>query len=346
MKAVLVGAAICLGGVVAAAAPETASAPAAPAAAAQAYERNIALGESLGGEPATPAQAEEAARLFQEALAGARARLAQEPRSAEAHRMVGMVLCTAYRPTTAPAGEAPAEGGGEPPREAVSILVQGGGKDCEEGLAELRAALHLEPTNPDYPLDYAEALAACHMPAACEEQALSLWERRPTMSNLQCARCARLLAGCAQRSDQAQAEIRWLREVVKYDPQDTEAARRLARLAAGQPQIVWMSYEDGKALAEAEQKPMLVTFETKWCGWCRRLEKNVFTQEVVVDCSREFACIQVDAEERRDLAAALKVDTFPTAVVLDHRGRELGRIVGYRPAKWYVAELRAALAAH
>lgn len=312
------------------------------AAAQEAYRLNLALGESLAGRPATPEQAAEAERLSREGLVQARAFMARNPRSAEAHRLAGLLLCLAYKPVSVPADQEAAEAGAEPRAAEITVLVRGGAKDCEEGLAEFRAALRLDK-KPEYYLDYAEALFVCKDVNACQEQAMALWDHRAAMSNVQCARCACLLAECAKRNGQADAEMRWLGEAVKYNPEDEPARQRFADLMAAQPTIVWLTYEAGKALAASEKKPMLIDFTASWCGWCRKLEKDVFPNSQVVSLCRRFVCIRVDGDERRDLMAAYRVNGLPTAIILDHTGRELHRIVGYRPAADYVSELRQAL---
>ena len=322
---------------------EAAQPPPELAAAENAYAQNLALGDALGGRPAEADQAAQAERFFQEALAEARACIAANARSAEAHHLAGLVLCTAYRPVTMISGDAPDQELAEDEPETVVILRRGAATDCKEGLAEMRAAFRLKPTDLEYSLDYAEALSTCDALAACEEHALALWDERPTMSNLQCARCACLLADCARSRSEPEVEIRWLREAARYNPQDAEVAQRLAALAAAQPKIMWFSYEAGKALAESEQKPMLIDFTAEWCGWCRRLERDVFSREDVVACSKRFVCIKVDEVNRRDLVSAFSVQAYPTAVVLDHTGRELHRITGYRPAAQYVDELQTTL---
>ncbi len=313
----------------------------------EAYEQNLALGTSLEGRAASAEQAAEAERLFQEGLGKVREYASLHPRSAEAHRMAGIFLCMAYRPVSVPADPAPEHtSAGESASPMETILRRGGAKDCEEGLAEFRAALRLKKNRLDYFLDYAEALYVCEDVGGCQEQALSLWDHRSSMSNAQCARCACLLADCASRQSQPETEMRWLQEAVRYDPQHEEAGRRLADMVAAQPRITWLSYEAGKALAASEKKPMLIDFSTSWCGWCRRMESNVFPNpEVISFCSR-FVCIKVDGDQRKDLTSAYRVDGYPTTVVLDHTGRELHRIVGYRPSARYLEELRQAVANH
>lgn len=313
----------------------------------EAYQQNLALGRLLEGRPATAEQAAEAERLFQEGLGKAREYASLHPRSAEAHRMAGVFLCMAYRPVSIPADPAPQQlstGDSEPAMETV--LRRGGVRDCEEGLAELRAALRLKKNRLDYFLDYAEALYVCEDVGGCHEQALSLWDHRSSMSNSQCARCACLLADCASRQNQPEAEMRWLQEAVRYDPQHEEAGHRLADMVAAQPRIAWLSYEAGKALAASEKKPILIDFSTSWCGWCRRMESNVFPNPEVISFCSQFVCVKVDGDRRKDLTSAHGVDGYPTTVVLDHTGQELHRIVGYRPSARYLEELRQAVPNH
>jgi thiol:disulfide interchange protein len=104
-------------------------------------------------------------------------------------------------------------------------------------------------------------------------------------------------------------------------------------------------FDDGlsKAVAAGQKKPMLIDFSTSRCGWCKRLDKEVLSNPQVVSFCRQLVCIKVDGDQRRDLAAAFGVRGYPTAIVLDHQGRRLHGIVGYRPTAAYLAELRRAL---
>jgi len=303
----------------------------------RALEQNLSLGRSFEGKSPTPEQAAEAQRLLQECLALAREGIADNPRSAEAHRLAGLLLCTAYRPVSAKQA-ADADKPGE-----QTVLLQQGGEGCEEGLAQLRSALRLAPTDTDCYLDYAEALLVCGDDENATKQALAIWEQRSSLTEAQSARCASVLSKCAAARNATDEEVRWLREVVKHNPQDTAAKARLARLAPTPPSIAWCSYEDGKALAEREKKPMLVDCYAEWCGWCKKLDKEVFTDPEVINLCQQFVCIKVDVERRRDLSGAFRVGSFPTAVVLDRSGREVYRIVGYKPAAQYAADLRRAL---
>ena len=97
------------------------------------------------------------------------------------------------------------------------------------------------------------------------------------------------------------------------------------------------------ALARQQGKPVFIDFSTSWCGWCRRLDREVFTDPEVISVSRQFACIKVDGDARSDLVRRYGVGGYPTAVMLDAGGREMHRIVGYKPARQYVLEMQRGL---
>jgi thiol-disulfide isomerase/thioredoxin len=307
----------------------------------KAFDQNVALGESLGGKPATAEQVAQAQRLFDEALAKARAAISADSRSAAAHRLAGMVLCTAYRPVVIePGAEAQ---GAEPAKPPVTALLRGAAADCEEGLAELRSALRLSKSAPDYVLDYAQAMLACGDAAGAQEQATAVWDQRASLPSSQSARAARLLASSAQASNLPELELIWLRQVLKLDPGDKVAGQRLAKLAGTRTGIAWMPYEAGAALASQTGKPMLIDFTATWCGWCEKMEQDIFPNKEMISLSQQFVCIRVDGDERPDLTSRYGVDGYPTTLMLDASGGELGRIVGYEPLAGYLADIRQAL---
>ncbi|MFB3882606.1 MAG: DUF255 domain-containing protein [Armatimonadota bacterium] len=322
------------------------NAPKELAAAEEAFKSNLAIGEAAAGKPATMEQISDGESFFQAAVAQVRQVLGQNAGLPEARHLLGMILCTGYRAVQV---EAPQSADGEAAGTETVFVLRRGGVDCQEGLGELRSVLKAQPT---YQIDYANALLICGDATAAEQQALAAWKL--TLAAPARADCARVLAQVAQQGNRKQDEIRWLREVVKYDPQDSKASARLAKLAPPPPTsskpkvanaIAWTEYESGIAQAEKQKKPVLMDFGASWCAWCKKLEKEVFPNKEVIALSQRFVCVKVDGDQRTDLTAKYGVDSYPTTVIVDYDGTELGRTVGYSPAEEYVADLKAALAA-
>ncbi|HLP92423.1 MAG TPA: thioredoxin family protein [Saprospiraceae bacterium] len=93
-------------------------------------------------------------------------------------------------------------------------------------------------------------------------------------------------------------------------------------------------------------KPVFMDFYTNWCGPCKILDREVLTnQRVVQKFSRKFINLKINAEQGDGPALAQKysVKAYPTLILLDAKGQEQKRIVGICNAS---SLLRAAGAVH
>ena len=84
----------------------------------------------------------------------------------------------------------------------------------------------------------------------------------------------------------------------------------------------------GEALAKARQenKPLFVDFYAVWCVPCKKMAKNVFTQEEVGKYFNEhFISLQLDAEkgENVEIAKNYKVAAYPTVAFIAPDGKAL-----------------------
>lgn len=317
--------------------------PAGLAAASEAFRANLALGDSLAGDPASAADVAEARRLADEALSHVRSCLEEDPNLPAAHHLCGMVVCTCYLPVTVERGD-PSDQRPSSEDKGTTILRRRP-QNAEEGLAELRKAVSLAPHNYDFQLDCSEALGICGHDAGAREHALGVWKKASGPSPVQRTRAARLLSAAARGAGQPRDEAQWLRKVLLLDPENSDAAHRLVQLEptinAG---IAWEPYAAGMAVAGHERKPVLLDFRAPWCGWCTKLVDDVFADPAVIALSRHFVCIEVEATIRRDLAEQYRIRSLPQAVLLDRSGKEVHRILGYKPVRSYLAEMRRGLA--
>lgn len=105
--------------------------------------------------------------------------------------------------------------------------------------------------------------------------------------------------------------------------------------------------------AKAEKKVVMLDFTgSDWCGWCIKLNKEVFSQPEFADYAKKnLVLVEVDfprskpqTEAQKKANAALQtkysVEGYPTIVVLDPNGKKLGEL-GYEPGgpKAFIAGL-------
>ena len=101
-------------------------------------------------------------------------------------------------------------------------------------------------------------------------------------------------------------------------------------------------YERARREAQSRQTLLLVDFSTEWCGWCRKLEQEVYPDPEVARQLARVVYVQVDAErEGESLARRYGVDGFPTLLFLGPSGRVEGSVRGYLPAPAFAARARA-----
>ncbi len=92
---------------------------------------------------------------------------------------------------------------------------------------------------------------------------------------------------------------------------------------------------------KASGKFMLLDFSgSDWCGWCIKLEKEVFSQNAFKDfAEKNLVCVLVDfprkkmqtgelKQQNRDLATKYGIQGYPTIIILSPDGEPVGK-TGY-----------------
>jgi protein disulfide-isomerase len=112
-----------------------------------------------------------------------------------------------------------------------------------------------------------------------------------------------------------------------------------AKTTAGTP---WETdFRKAQDEAKAANKLLLVDFTgSDWCGWCKLLNKEVFSKSEFQDYARKNLVLleidfprtkqQTDAlkKQNQDLAERYHVEGYPTIIVLNPSGRKVGEL-GY-----------------
>lgn len=110
--------------------------------------------------------------------------------------------------------------------------------------------------------------------------------------------------------------------------------------------IHWAAYSDSMVeQAVAESKPVLIDFYADWCIPCKELDKLTFSDQEVIEMSRNFVMLKVDLTTTRDplgnrLKKKYQIKGVPTLVLLKSNGEEAKdlRVVGFQD-KDYVLKI-------
>lgn len=92
--------------------------------------------------------------------------------------------------------------------------------------------------------------------------------------------------------------------------------------------------------AKAENKLVFLDAYTSWCGPCKMLQKNVFTQQAVGDFfNKEFINVKIDMEkgEGPELALQYPLEGYPTLLFIDGDGKVVKKVLGYQSPEQLLA---------
>ncbi len=107
-------------------------------------------------------------------------------------------------------------------------------------------------------------------------------------------------------------------------------------------ELEWQAF--GEALSEADTSghPVLVHVYAPWCGWCRKMETDVYPSDGVRDCLDQFVRTRLNRDDNETthvyrgrrltsyrLATMLRADAVPTVVLLASDGRYLLHLPGF-----------------
>ncbi len=109
------------------------------------------------------------------------------------------------------------------------------------------------------------------------------------------------------------------------------------------------TWEEALEQAAQKQKLIFVDAYAKWCGPCKRMAKNVFTQQTVGDYFNEnFINMKIDMEEGMGLAFRQKyrVSAFPTLFFIDENGEIVKKSVGGKRTDDFISLGKGVVASH
>jgi len=97
--------------------------------------------------------------------------------------------------------------------------------------------------------------------------------------------------------------------------------------------------------ARSEKRPLLVDFTATWCGACKELDRDTFSEPDVASEAGRFVAVKVDATDDEDPVVSstmgeLKVRGLPTVLVYDSKGAEALRCTDFVPPKRFLEAIK------
>lgn len=117
-------------------------------------------------------------------------------------------------------------------------------------------------------------------------------------------------------------------------------AAALVLVAANAADANWQTdLPKAQAQAAKEKKMVLLDFTgSDWCGWCIKLNKEVFSQPAFIDYAKtNLVLVEVDFPVKKKLSAEqtkandalakkYSIKGYPTIIVLDDQGKKIGEL--------------------
>ena len=128
-------------------------------------------------------------------------------------------------------------------------------------------------------------------------------------------------------------------------------------VVAQDKEIKWLSFDEASELAAKEPKMILVSVYTDWCGWCKKMDKETFTDSQVIDYINEsFYPVKMNAEENKRkytfrgreftdaiMARTMRVTSYPNFVIMDAAMENITQLPGYREPQAFLTSINTLL---
>ena len=131
-----------------------------------------------------------------------------------------------------------------------------------------------------------------------------------------------------------------------------------AYIHAGAQDVNWLTFEEAVEKSKTEKKKIFIDVYTDWCGWCKVMDKNTFSDpEIAAYLNENFYPVKFNAEQREEvtfrgqtfkfissgnrgyheLAAGLLNNklSFPTVVFLDEEFKIISPVPGYHKPDFF-----------
>lgn len=105
------------------------------------------------------------------------------------------------------------------------------------------------------------------------------------------------------------------------------------------------SISEAQREARKSDQLILADMYADWCGWCKKMEREVFPAQVFQQATDKMVLLRVDTEDRKEgtqFSRSIGIRSLPTLLILDAELTVVGVLAGYQPAEALAENLQAA----
>lgn len=106
------------------------------------------------------------------------------------------------------------------------------------------------------------------------------------------------------------------------------------------------TWQEALQKSASEKKLIFLDLSTSWCGWCKKLKQNTFTDKKVADYfNKRFINVELDGEhgEGQRLARKFGVSGYPSLFVIDKNENPMLSSEGYHDADDLIKLIKTAV---
>lgn len=113
--------------------------------------------------------------------------------------------------------------------------------------------------------------------------------------------------------------------------------------------LQWKSFSEGLVEAEKTKKKILLAVYTDWCGWCKKMDKEVYADNSVEKyIAEKYVVIKLNAESdakleyqkesltQRQMSHAFGVTGYPSTIFLQSDGQPITIVPGFIKAETFL----------
>ena len=111
------------------------------------------------------------------------------------------------------------------------------------------------------------------------------------------------------------------------------------------PLFLPLSLDKALSLASRQNRIVFIDFCTTWCGACRKLDEDTWSDgKVIEQLKKKTVPLKIDADKEQIIRDKFKIRAYPTLLFLNSDGSILARIVGYQIPSQFIETLQGAIA--